>query len=477
MMEDSNRMKARNPSPLFTAVAIMSVVGSAMAVADEVLSVPLREVASRMECPLSGQPLAFEENLGQVDPEVQFLSRGPGYQLFLTETEAVMVLSQAGHRDASFRVDDSCPPSNPLYETNGDGGLVDGPPAVTAPHALRMRSSGTSSIPVTSGDKPLRGKANYFIGNDPSRWRTNISTFAKVHYRDLYPGTDLVYYRNEGRLEYDFVVSPGPNPDQITLLFEGADRMELDAAGDLIVWVAGRPVRWRKPVVYQEHEGRRVEIAAIYRVRTCSESVESEGGDVIGFEVVAYDHTKPLVIDPVLVYSTYLGGALDDGANASAVDGQGNLYIAGRTTSINFPSRAALKPAISGSSDAVVSKLSPTGELLYSTYLGGGGDSQYSEAAYGLAVNAVGNCYVVGQTASMNFPLVNPIQTVPGGNVDGFVAALKPDGSALMPGTSAYSNEVSATAKKVNDAGTGAPASAEDQRSFIISCNPHNNCR
>jgi hypothetical protein len=126
------------------------------------------------------------------------------------------------------------------------------------------------------GDVELRGKANYFLGNDPSRWLTNVPTFAKVRYGEVYPGTDLVYYGHEGRLEYDFVLAPGADPSLVALNFEGADRVELDEQGDLIAWVAGRPVRWQKPVVYQEIEGKRHEIAATYRLQRGSVTFQPE---------------------------------------------------------------------------------------------------------------------------------------------------------------------------------------------------------
>ena len=194
----------------------------------------------------------FEANNGQVDEDVKFLVRGSDYQLFLTGTEAIMVLQPVPDQ----------PPSSPteelddyrIFETEKEATRTAAAARRLDPQSqvLRMRLAGANANSSIQGDEPLPGKANYFIGNDPSRWHTNISTFAKVRYREVYPGIDLVYYGSEGRLEYDFVLAPGAEPGLITLNFDGADRIELDARGDLIAWVAGHGVRWRKPIVYQE---------------------------------------------------------------------------------------------------------------------------------------------------------------------------------------------------------------------------------
>jgi hypothetical protein len=459
-------MKSPFPNALLTAALVAA--GSTAGVADETLTVQLRGQGSgcRVDNSFCVQPLAFEPNLGQVDPEVKFLARGRGYQLFLTATEAVVVLQEPKPRlEAAGSWMDHIPGSSspglmhgwteasPEVRNQTDPGwcdpfaldIVPEPPVslsfegvIQDSRVLRMTLAGASISAPVGGEQELPGKVNYFIGNDPTCWRTNISSFARVHYREVYPGTDLVYYGNEGRLEYDLVLAPGANPDLIALQFEGADRMELDAQGNLIAWVAGRPVCWQKPVVYQEKGGQRIDIPASYRLKNNTLSIEPQGNEVIGFELAAYDPTKPLVIDPVLVYSTYLGGTKDDSARAVAVDEQGNAYITGSTFSADFPTKAGLKGTISGGVDVFVAKVSPSGQLLYSTYLGGSGGNQRTEigepgeTGSGLAVDAGGTCYLTGWTTATNFPLLSPIQPVPGGKSDGFVAALTPDGSALV---------------------------------------------
>jgi hypothetical protein len=377
---------------------------------DETLAIPLPQGTTRLNPRFGNAQLHFERNEGQIDNDVKFLARGPGYQIFLTETEAVMVLNSQSPSVGAKRVG--------LQETSAG-----------QEHVLRMRLVGANLAPSVRGEHELRGKVNYFLGNDPTRWRTNISTFAKVLYDGVYPGADLVYYGNEGRLEYDFVLAPGADPNRIALEFEGADRIELDAQGDLIAWVAGRKVHWQKPVVYQEFEGQRIEIAGAYRLNGDSLTCKTDGSHRIGFQLAAYDRSQPLVIDPVLLYSSYLGGVGWDSPYAIAVDVAGNAHVTGHASSADFPTRSALNSTMSGNGDAFVAKFSPMGELLYSTYLGGSGDNEWGQA---VALDASGNCYVAGATSSTNFPLVNPIQAILGGSTDTFITALKPDGSALL---------------------------------------------
>jgi hypothetical protein len=188
--------------------------------------------------------------------------------------------------------------------------------------------AGANPSPHVTGRDELPGKSNYFVGNDPARWRTNVPAYARVHYRDVYPGVDLVYYGNQGQLEYDFVVAAGADPGRIRMSFDGARDIRIDARGDLMLHVAGGDLRQHKPVVYQEVAGVRQQIAGRYVMK---------GKGQVGFELGAYDETRPLVIDPVLVYSTYLGGAADDPGNGIAVDAVGNAYVTGSTTSNDFP--------------------------------------------------------------------------------------------------------------------------------------------
>ncbi len=421
---------------------------------EETLTIPLpgvpRSVVQR--------PLVFERNDGQTAAKVAFLSRGRGYSLFLAKDEAVMVLSTPtthgvaerlgpqqpsdafGLRDAGPKAPGDWRSPNPF----GDAALQE---EFGFSHVLRMRLVGANSSPSIRGEALLTTKANYFIGNDPSRWRTNVPTFGKVRYEEVYPGIGLVYYGNEGRLEYDFVVAPGADPNQIAMEFEGADALRIQEGGDLVLDVGGQEVRWQKPLIYQEVNGARLEIAGQYRIRQApnrsanlATSVHSTPSNneipsmrFVSFELAAYDPRLPLVIDPILVYSTYLGGSGGDGAVSVAVDGQGNVYAAGATSSTDFPIRNALNNQnAGGGSDVFVAKFSPVGELLFSTYLGGSDIDAYV-GSVGLAVSPAGQCVVVGATLSLDFPLTNAIQAwFGGGTRDGFVASLTADGAGLV---------------------------------------------
>ena len=337
-------------------------------------------------------PLQFEANRGQTDKDVHFLSRGPGYSLYLTAGEAVLVLSK---------------------------------PAVDAKRvALRMSLVGAARAYAVSGIDELPGKANYFIGKDPAKWRRNVPTYARVRYREVYPGIDLIYYGNQRQLEYDFVLAPGADPKKIVLGFKGADKLEIDAQGELVLHAPGEDIRQHKPVIYQEIDGVRRDIAGGY-VR--------KGANRVGFKVAAYDTTRPLVIDPVVLsYSTYLGGINGDSGSGIAVDANGNAYITGGTASSDFPTTAgAFQPTATGS-HAFVTKLNSIGAAVYSTYLGGSG----SEGGSAIAVDAGGNAYVTGATGSSDFPTTaGAFQATIGGSRNAFVTKLDPTGSALVYST------------------------------------------
>jgi len=374
-------------------------------------------------------PLSFEANQGQTDPQVKFLSRGQGYSLFLTRTEAVLQLripTQPGQA-ADFGLRNA---DRPAFETgvrNPKSKIRN--PQLARPVTLRMRLVGANPNAEARGVEELPGRSNYFIGNDPSKWRTNVPNYAKVEYRDVYPGINLVHYGNQRQLEYDFVVSPGADPRAIKFEVEGAERIEIDGRGDLVLHVAGGEVRQHKPVVYQEVDGERREIAGQFALRVpSSQSAIRNPKSEIGLEIGPHDATQPLVVDPVLVYSTYLGGSGDDQALGIAVDSAGNAYVTGYTFSTNFPTASPLQAAFGGSiRDGFVAKVSAVGSLLYSTYLGGSGDDYGS----GITVDSSGNAYVTGATDSTNFPTVSPLQAAFGGAQDAFVAKVSAGGGLL----------------------------------------------
>ena len=262
-------------------------------------------------------PLSFEANQGQAGGSTQFLARGRGYSLSLNRDGVVLALGR--HR---------------------------GPRATTEPEAvrpvertlLRMTLAGANPAPSAAGLEELPGKVNYFIGKDPKAWRTNIPTYGKVRYGAVYRGIDLVYYGNGRQLEYDFIVAPGADPGVITLAFGGADALAVSTEGDLVLQTRGGELRLRKPLIYQEVGGTKRSVPGGYVVR---------GERRVGFQVAAYDGTKPLVIDPVLVYSTYLGGFGEDNGSGIAADATG-IYLAGLTVSPDFPTAGSPLPGQPG---------------------------------------------------------------------------------------------------------------------------------
>lgn len=451
----------------------------------EIAAAPLAaQTAARVRECYGQLPLSFEANHGQAAESVDFVARGPGYAVALSPTEAIFVLRRAdnaGRNDGDSRVRKI---SNSLSAPKPPSALH---PAQST--VLRMNLVGANRAATVAGQNELEGRVNYLIGSDPAKWRTDVPTFGRVRYAEVYPGIDVIYYGNQRRLEYDFVVAPGRDARAIALEFAGAQKVEVDGAtGDLLVHVGGETIRQHAPVTYQEMSGGgRRKIESHYALK--------EGGQV-GFEVGEYDATAPLVIDPVLVYSSFLGGddlesgldiavdstgnayvtgytrpspdpsqgsdvfitkinaagsaivystfiggnGLEDG-NSIAVDSAGNAYITGQTSSTDFPTANALQDTHGGATlDAFVTKLNATGSApVYSTYLGGSDD----DAGHGLALDPAGNAYVTGYTFSTNFPTANAFQSIYGGDSgrapylfgDGFVTKINNAGSALVYST------------------------------------------
>ena len=348
-------------------------------------------------------PLSFEANVGQTSRQVKFLSRGQGYTLFLTRrAEAVLVLGKTAPKSTSAQPADTLSAFvKPELEAS--------PPAV-----LRMKLMGAKPTPQVEGLDEFPGKANYLVGNDPKKWRTNVRTYAKVRYREVYPGVDLVYYGKQRQLEHDFVIVPGADPGSITMAVEGAERLSVDVQGDLVLALKGGEVRFQKPVVYQEVEGVRREIPSSYMLK---------GARQVGFQVAAYDASQPLIIDPVLSYSTYLGGSGGNVGYGIAVDATGNAYLTGYTNG-SFPTTAGAYQTTygGGGTDAFVTVLNALGSaLLYSTYLGGSG----YDVGKGIAVGATGNAYVTGYTTGSFPTTARAYQTTYGGGYyDPFVTKI-----------------------------------------------------
>jgi hypothetical protein len=363
-------------------------------------------------------PLSFEVNEGQVDKQVSFLSRGSGYELFLTSNEAVLSLNVPAAQERGTE-------SSTLPITGYKNAQAD-LPSHTKHDILRMKLVGADPSTRVTGLEELPGKSNYFLGNDRKQWRTNVAHYARVKYEAIYRGVDLIYYGKQQQLEYDFIVAPGAEPSEIKQVFEGTQSVEIDAEGDLVLRTREGEVRQRQPFIYQEIDGQKRQVAGGY-VKT--------GKRQVGFEVGEYDPNLPLVIDPVLIYSSFLGGSgTEDAVKVIGIDGGGSAYVAGYTTSLNFPTTpGAFQPTAPTIWDAFVSKFDPTGSvLIYSTYLGGSG----SEPLYGLAVDSAGSAYLSGYTTSLNFPTTPGVfDPVPDSAVDAFVVKLSPSGSSLVYST------------------------------------------
>jgi uncharacterized repeat protein (TIGR01451 family) len=324
-------------------------------------------------------PLQFEENVGQAPSDVAFVARGRGYALALDPSGAALSVGGA---------------------------------------AVRARFVGSNGSARISGAGGTRGAVSYFTGKDPASWKTAIATYPRVLYEAVYPGIDLIFHGGQGQLEFDFVVHPGADPGGIRLAIDGATNARVGDGGDLLLDVGGDKLTFARPVIYEERDGLRRKVEGGYRIAD---------GEV-GFTVGAHDRRSRLVIDPVISFSTFLGGTAGEQASGVAVDSAGNVYVAGLTGSTNFPTAGALQPSQAGGTDAFVTKLTSGGALVYSTYLGGTGD----DLGIGIAVDAAGSAYVTGRTSSSDFPTTAGVfQPTFGGGLDAFIAKLSPSGTTL----------------------------------------------
>ncbi|HUJ43120.1 MAG TPA: SBBP repeat-containing protein [Opitutaceae bacterium] len=453
--------------------------------------------AAQTRAPL---PLAFEPNVGQADGRVRFLARGPGMTIFLTDSEVVMLLQKR---------------SRPDHEVQ----LPSAQPRSVLQAVIRMKLAGARPPRETQGLNRLPGVSNYYLGDDPRRWRTDVPQFEQVSLRDIYPGIDLLCYGQHGKVEYDFVVAPGADPRQVRLAWEGVDHLERSSNGDLLLTTPLGRVVQQRPRVFQDLASGRVEVAAKYVL---------EPGSRVGFALAEYDRRRPLVIDPsvystylggkgfdvaygiavnsggeayvtgstssvdfpilpagqtkpgsedvyvahfastgdALLYSTFLGGGANDNGLAIALDAAGSAYVTGTTNSNNFPIFSGFQRQHgSGFWNAFVAKLTPAGALAYSTYLGGNGVDQ----GRGIAVDSAGNAYVTGITSSTNFPTQGAYQNTNNGSNDAFVAKLSPTGSSLVYST--YLGGKSADQAQgiaVDDSGSAYVAGTTDSSDFPV---------
>ncbi|HSI88050.1 MAG TPA: Ig-like domain-containing protein [Pyrinomonadaceae bacterium] len=354
--------------------------------------------------------ITFEPNVGQTDESVSFMARGAGYALFLKETEAVLTLDRKGETAES-----------------------------DVRSVIRMSLEGAQKPRRMEAAGKLSGTSNYFIGNDPAGWRTAVPNYAQVRSEEVYPGVDLVHYGNGSELEYDFVVKPNADPSKIVLRYAGPDEMAIDdETGDLVLQTVVGELRQYRPYVYQELGDQRNEVAGAYVL----EKNVADNEFRVSFELGDYDRSRELIIDPVLVYGSYLGGTMFDGATGVTIDGAGNAYVTGTASSRDFPTTTGtIKPQMlprTGTTtsywyDAFVAKINPDGTaIVFSTYFGG---RHNNESGGDIELDAEGNIYISGTTMSSDLPTVNAYQPTFGGTDDGYAAKLNPDGSALIYST------------------------------------------
>jgi hypothetical protein len=389
---------------------LAATAGSAASSSQEAaLQMPLQTKVlqgGRVQTSYGNLPLTFEANQGQTSSAVKFLSRGKGYTAFLTAGGIILFLH----------------PNQPVpVQTSGNIG-VPNKSLLPGGTTLQFRLLGVDQNATVIGEDPLPGRVNYFIGRDPANWHKNVPTYAKVRYQNVYSGIDLVYYGHQRQLEYDFAIAPGADANQIRFEITGANQIELDVEGNLVLQTASGELHFQSPVIYQESQGLRVPVAGSYVVTDATH---------IAFQVARHDPRLPLVIDPVLVYSTYLGGSGDDQLSGIAVDSAGSVYVAGYTDSTDFP-LATLGSLPAGATHVFVAKLDPTGSnLVYADYIGG--NSQ--DYGYALVLDRATDVYVTGSTASSDFPLVNPYQASYPGSFNGFLSKVSADGSSLLYST------------------------------------------
>jgi hypothetical protein len=348
-------------------------------------------------------PMTFESNVGQTDPQVKFLSRGSGYVIFLTPGGIVFSAR------SQFVANTGTESNSQVASTQASATVI------------QLNLVGANPNPTAVGETPQAGKVNYFIGRDRSKWQTNVSTYGKVHYKDVYPGIDLVYYGNPSQLEYDFEIAAGADPSQIQFEVKGADKVSVDSTGDLVLQTKQGALQVKSPVLYQTFNGMKIPVTGGFSIKSSTR---------VGFSLQGYDHTKPLVIDPVLLYSTYLGGLANDQAMSIVADSNGSAYVTGWTQSANFP--LASQGPVPGGTNAFIAKLDVSGStLLYADFIGGSSED-YGQA---LTLDSSNNAYVTGYTCSGDFPIVNGFQTSMNGCWDGFISKISADGSTLLYST------------------------------------------
>jgi hypothetical protein len=332
-------------------------------------------------------PLSFIENRGQASQDVEYIIKTPQWAAFFKRSDVAFIISSGNNSSIV----------NMTFEGTGPQEII--------------------------AENPLSGKVNFLLGNDSSKWITELPTYAEIRYENLYPGIDLIFRGSDGILKHEFLVEPEADPNRIVLAYDGQSNLSLDDNGSLVIRTPTGDLTDSAPFCYQDINGRRAIVDGEYQ------RIDDKR---MGFRIQNYSKSYPLVIDPVLKYSTYLGGSNGDSGYGISVDKSGNAYVTGITYSTNFPTQSPFQAANAGSGDAFVTKLNPCGSgLIYSTYLGGNS----FDSGYSIDVDDSGNAYVAGITYSTNFPTQNPYQATYAGGGDTFVTKLNPCGSGMVYST------------------------------------------
>ena len=405
------------PRSSFTAVALLALslplllTGAGGSTKQTNNAKATAELKQQTSTRMANLPIYFEPNRGQTDPSVSYLANFGSTRMFLTRDSAVFVIQKAPLA-AMERTPKSAPA--PLM-----------PPAI-----VRMRTVNSQRAQDEPFEK-LPGISNYFIGNDAKKWVTDIPQYAKLKRTKVYPGVDMVFYGNQRQLEYDFIIAPGADPNRIELAYDGVDGIHTNANGDLVLATSAGDFIQKKPKVYQQFNGKQTEVAANYKIGT---------GKTVRFEVARYDRSKPLVIDPVIVFNALVGSSGNDVGFGIAIDSSQNTYVTGTSYSPDFPLVNAFNSAFPSSRRIVVFKLNAAGTaLLYSTYIGG----ESNDNGIGIGVDSSGNAIIAGNTTSHQYPTVAAAQGAYGADLsstnpnpgDGVVSKLSASGGALLYST------------------------------------------
>ena len=415
---------------------------------DESTKVKLQETYGKL-------PLSFIQNNGQLDEKVKYYEKGSGHATYFTNEGVYLSLVRSQESEVTKETAVGVHSVVASEAKQSQDKITSPKPAMgdktrffaNAQHdrsegvrndnnvqseIVKLKPIGANKTPEIIAEGLQEGKVNYFIGNDSKNWKTNIPTYQAVVYKDVYKDIDMRFYGNNSQMEYDIIVKPGADPAKAELSYEGIEGLKVTKEGDLEIALKQGKLIQKKPYIYQEIDGKRVEVDGRVKVSHSPLSTDHLSLYSYGFQVASYNKNHPLIIDPVLVYSTYLGGSGNDTGYGIAVDTSGNAYIAGNTGSTNFPLASPIQGANAGSIDAFITKINASGSsLVYSTYLGGSG----GDIGYRIAVDISGNAYVTGYTNSTDFPTVSPIQATNAGGADTFIAKINVSGSSLVYST------------------------------------------